>query len=110
MHGQRQPGNRKLLVHARNLASCAAGASIDFAGAARRVVAPVAVRIGGAELPAVQERARRKLENVLVSRSEEHMSELQSLAYLVCRLLLEKKKNQDTTLPHLPARQCGVGR
>src|SRR2546425_2594884 len=27
-------------------------------------------------------------------RSEEHTSELQSLAYLVCRLLLEKKKNQ----------------
>src|SRR5205823_14530429 len=26
-----------------------------------------------------------------VSRSEEHTSELQSLAYLVCRLLLEKK-------------------
>src|SRR2546425_4640467 len=28
-----------------------------------------------------------------VERSEEHTSELQSLAYLVCRLLLEKKKN-----------------
>src|SRR2546425_8114719 len=28
-----------------------------------------------------------------VARSEEHTSELQSLAYLVCRLLLEKKKN-----------------
>ena len=26
-------------------------------------------------------------------RSEEHTSELQSQAYLVCRLLLEKKKN-----------------
>src|SRR2546425_13031261 len=32
----------------------------------------------------------------LVLRSEEHTSELQSLAYLVCRLLLEKKK---TTCP-----------
>src|SRR2546425_4295670 len=29
-------------------------------------------------------------------RSEEHTSELQSLAYLVCRLLLEKKKNNKT--------------
>src|SRR2546425_9659795 len=29
---------------------------------------------------------------VLPRRSEEHTSELQSLAYLVCRLLLEKKK------------------
>src|SRR2546423_4664514 len=27
------------------------------------------------------------------TRSEEHTSELQSLAYLVCRLLLEKKKH-----------------
>src|SRR6266404_2598240 len=29
-------------------------------------------------------------------RSEEHTSELQSLAYLVCRLLREKKKNKET--------------
>src|SRR2546425_13291931 len=29
----------------------------------------------------------------MTTRSEEHTSELQSLAYLVCRLLLEKKKN-----------------
>src|SRR2546425_12258671 len=28
------------------------------------------------------------------NRSEEHTSELQSLAYLVCRLLLEKKKDE----------------
>src|SRR2546425_6493092 len=30
------------------------------------------------------------------ARSEEHTSELQSLAYLVCRLLLEKKKKYTT--------------
>src|SRR2546425_4066443 len=30
----------------------------------------------------------------LQMRSEEHTSELQSLAYLVCRLLLEKKKKK----------------
>src|SRR5258707_7018030 len=30
-------------------------------------------------------------------RSEEHTSELQSRQYLVCRLLLEKKKNQSLT-------------
>src|SRR3712207_7323378 len=30
------------------------------------------------------------------SRSEEHTSELQSRQYLVCRLLLEKKKNTST--------------
>src|SRR2546425_9356174 len=33
-------------------------------------------------------------------RSEEHTSELQSLAYLVCRLLLEKKKKNHMT-PYL---------
>src|SRR3989441_8566293 len=32
-----------------------------------------------------------------LTRSEEHTSELQSLAYLVCRLLLEKKKKNKTT-------------
>src|SRR3989441_1667561 len=32
--------------------------------------------------------------NRATKRSEEHTSELQSLAYLVCRLLLEKKKNK----------------
>src|SRR2546425_6323041 len=30
-------------------------------------------------------------------RSEEHTSELQSLAYLVCRLLLEKKKKKNNS-------------
>src|SRR2546425_9406427 len=36
---------------------------------------------------------RRVSAGILWARSEEHTSELQSLAYLVCRLLLEKKKN-----------------
>src|SRR2546425_13225854 len=34
----------------------------------------------------------------LAARSEEHTSELQSLAYLVCRLLLEKKKTNHVIL------------
>src|SRR5438034_11682040 len=33
------------------------------------------------------------------NRSEEHTSELQSHSDLVCRLLLEKKKKPDTSLP-----------
>src|SRR5205823_7205358 len=37
----------------------------------------------------------------LEKRSEEHTSELQSLAYLVCRLLLEKKKRASCS------RRCG---
>src|SRR3712207_8919819 len=36
----------------------------------------------------------------LVARSEEHTSELQSRQYLVCRLLLEKKKKKYNVLSH----------
>src|SRR3712207_8593500 len=45
----------------------------------------------------------------LRSRSEEHTSELQSRQYLVCRLLLENKKN--IRLPSCPAQkhpECGL--
>src|SRR3712207_7372517 len=37
-----------------------------------------------------------RLRGGLTGRSEEHTSELQSRPYLVCRLLLEKKKNSVT--------------
>src|SRR2546425_7982070 len=40
-------------------------------------------------------------------RSEEHTSELQSLAYLVCRLLLEKKKKKR---PHVNTTARGAPR
>src|SRR5437016_8573991 len=43
-----------------------------------------------------------------VARSEEHTSELQSLTNLVCRLLLEKKKNSD--LRRLAARVSATSR
>src|SRR3712207_7488298 len=54
-----------------------------------------------ARIPATSERLRparltrhpRVLSNRSRHRSEEHTSELQSRQYLVCRLLLEKKKN-----------------
>src|SRR5476649_3085040 len=36
----------------------------------------------------------------VAARSEEHTSELQSHSDLVCRLLLEKKKNINITIPH----------
>src|SRR3989441_9616378 len=58
-----------------------------------------ATELAQAALEAYQARA--------LERSEEHTSELQSLAYLVCRLLLEKKKNTSTrriyTCAQLPA-------
>src|SRR5437899_6561904 len=39
-----------------------------------------------------------ELAKTIAQRSEEHTSELQSLRHLVCRLLLEKKKNPYTTI------------
>src|SRR2546425_2404627 len=53
--------------------------------------------LGEAEREARDQAIPEPKENQLAgrNRSEEHTSELQSLAYLVCRLLLEKKKKQD---------------
>src|SRR2546425_5057203 len=44
----------------------------------------------------LREAGHRLGRELLRPRSEEHTSELQSLAYLVCRLLLEKKKRSQT--------------
>src|SRR3712207_8664756 len=46
--------------------------------------------------PGVEDYVRRQtsVTGVFLDRSEEHTSELQSRQYLVCRLLLEKKKNR----------------
>src|SRR3989441_1840824 len=49
--------------------------------------------------------ASRAIESPTGLRSEEHTSELQSLAYLVCRLLLEKKKKTQNSV--LRARHIG---
>src|SRR5687767_15912835 len=49
-------------------------------------------RPGPEEVAEIIERSRRMIDD----RSEEHTSELQSLAYLVCRLLLEKKNKKLT--------------
>src|SRR3712207_8342600 len=43
--------------------------------------------------------SRYKASIPLISRSEEHTSELQSRQYLVCRLLLEKKNNVLSSSP-----------
>src|SRR2546425_9696565 len=50
--------------------------------------------------PALQ-RSRAQGDELVHHRSEEHTSELQSLAYLVCRLLLEKKKKNTRTRKRL---------
>src|SRR2546428_9086753 len=46
-----------------------------------------------------QQHHRRRVDDDV--RSEEHTSELQSRSDLVCRLLLEKKKNNTRTLIHI---------
>src|SRR3712207_7051203 len=51
------------------------------------------VRRGGA--------GRRRCDRRAGPRSEEHTSELQSRQYLVCRLLLEKKKKMTSTINYL---------
>src|SRR3712207_8751620 len=52
---------------------------------------PAARRLAGRRLEAGRPSGFRR--NRSRARSEEHTSELQSRQYLVCRLLLEKKKN-----------------
>src|SRR3989441_3049889 len=79
------------------LINAARGELVDEAALAEAVREK---RIGGAAIdvfavePLPADAPLRKLERVILTphRSEEHTSELQSLAYLVCRLLLEKKK------------------
>src|SRR3712207_7041709 len=65
---------------------------------------PVEQRVVGAPRAAhahgqVEVHAHAHLALELAPRSEEHTSELQSRQYLVCRLLLEKKKNNEQKEP-----------
>src|SRR5687767_15638668 len=55
-------------------------------------ITPKGVLPPGTDLRVVQ---APEFSDIVGQRSEEHTSELQSLAYLVCRLLLEKKKNSN---------------
>src|SRR5947209_11145790 len=76
----------------------AAGAVVDFDAVYRGLIAPSIVDAGMEPLRADEEMTG----GVIHKRSEEHTSELQSRQYLVCRLLLEKKKY---TTPSLPRRK-----
>src|SRR3712207_7899805 len=68
-------------------------------GVRRRAVAGVAVRaqvargVVAEHVAAARRRQAHDPARGVVRRSEEHTSELQSRQYLVCRLLLEKKKH-----------------
>src|SRR3712207_7969099 len=75
--------------------------SIHAAGVPRRRCWPrIGHRPGGAETES-------HYTDALRGRSEEHTSELQSRQYLVCRLLLEKKKRCTISIYHKPlAHSC----
>src|SRR2546425_2982885 len=68
-------------------------------GVAPEQAAAHADRRDARDIGAVGERRANDVELVFDAphRSEEHTSELQSLAYLVCRLLLEKKKKKQVS-------------
>src|SRR5687767_15765183 len=68
--------------------------SQDCAPAQSRDLSDQAAGAGGARPPRPAARRMAGRTQPVGRRSEEHTSELQSLAYLVCRLLLEKKKKQ----------------
>src|SRR5947209_14615482 len=75
---------RKLTTPSRTLTFSAAGRQ-----GARASAAMTDAQIWSS-LPEEEDRSRRRF----AMRSEEHTSELQSRQYLVCRLLLEKKKQK----------------
>src|SRR2546425_5144264 len=80
----RRPPRSTLFPYTTLFRSCGVGHGGEQVGDGGVVVAVAADRF-----PA---RAALLLQVTAGGRSEEHTSELQSLAYLVCRLLLEKKK------------------
>src|SRR5947209_14541371 len=65
---------------------------LDFIEAENRF-APYGEHAAGKPSVCYKRPMERNREELLGNRSEEHTSELQSRQYLVCRLLLEKKKN-----------------
>src|SRR2546425_8431473 len=73
---------------------CACGLLLQFSGQAPPGSAPS----GPAPAQTGRTRSCHPAPALGAPRSEEHTSELQSLAYLVCRLLLEKKKKIIVTI------------
>src|SRR5437763_7981979 len=82
----RRPGGKRAVAWLRPAAAerPSAPAARLRTARARQADGERGIRPRGVVFPALRQ---------LVARSEEHTSELQSPMYLVCRLLLEKKKN-----------------
>src|SRR3712207_8668615 len=90
----RRPPRSTLFPYTTLFRSTVAGASI-----------PASSRMVGAISGAVVMADRRPVPSpgprTIRGRSEEHTSELQSRQYLVCRLLLEKKKQTGSSVQHV---------
>src|SRR5687767_15265754 len=92
----RRPPRSTLFPYTTLFRSTRGGCARSRATAARNrpaAVAPATAGTGGRAHRRAPLLARRGIPHP-ANRSEEHTSELQSLAYLVCRLLLEKKKKK----------------
>src|SRR3712207_7738387 len=90
----RRPPRSTLFPYTTLFRSGSGGPFLDFLGTLPHV------RVTEAGAPGVWPQARTSLRAAADAtearfRSEEHTSELQSRQYLVCRLLLEKKKKKD---------------
>src|SRR2546430_13121420 len=79
-------------------------------GGSGRAIAKRLARDGAfVVLSDIEERGGRETLRLIEARSEEHTSELQSQSNLVCRLLLEKKKQHATnTDRHPPPQPTGT--
>src|SRR3712207_7518286 len=95
----RRPPRSTLFPYTTLFRSC-----ITFANASTRVLA----KDSGNRNIKLERTVNSKYTLGQLSRSEEHTSELQSRQYLVCRLLLEKKKN-GTHPPPLHVIICNHG-
>src|SRR2546425_5314359 len=86
---------RKVLLNAASTSRCGARTSPSTVKMKARIrVAEVMIVVPIRSRRRLMRSARTPASSWKTTRSEEHTSELQSLAYLVCRLLLEKKKQQ----------------
>src|SRR2546425_2247065 len=97
----RRPPRSTLFPYTTLFRSRLAGVDADADGDPGPRLVPIRLAQGQLDRDRADDRAFRGREGdheavALGLRSEEHTSELQSLAYLVCRLLLEKKKKNLT--------------